>query len=249
MVGEDNPLHQEVARRMLEGLGGEVVLAADGLEVLSQAESKLFDVILLDGQMPDLDGLGAARALRERGVKTPILAMTAHALSGDRERFLVAGMNGFLTKPFSRAELTRALQDVWPEGGIFVEETGERQVFSGPLDQEGLLAEERRSPGSVRELVALYCVHAPVRLAELRRALALEDLLAVAEAAHALTGSAACIRAANLADLGRLLEAKARGGDGAGAMEAFQPMEAAYRAVWERLEPLAAALKAPTKTR
>jgi signal transduction histidine kinase/CheY-like chemotaxis protein/HPt (histidine-containing phosphotransfer) domain-containing protein len=243
LVGEDNPLHREVARRMLEGLGGTVFVAVDGREVLAMAEARSFDCILLDGQMPALDGLSAARALRSQGVTTLIVAMTAHALEGDRERFLAAGMDAVLTKPFSRAELARAIQAVWPDGGILPEDTGHPVASQEPLDHEGLLAEERRSPGSIRELVALYCVHAPVRLAELRRALTAGDFRAASEASHALTGSAACIRAGTLAALGRQMEILARTGSGEGAQEVFPALEAAYKAVWSRLEPLAAALE------
>ena len=124
LIAEDNLLNQHVALRLLKSMGAVVTLCSTGLEAMEQAARGGFDLILMDGQMPEMDGLEAARAIRATGGRVPILAMTAHALQGDRERFLKSGMNDLLTKPFSRDELRDAiLRQLEPEGNLASEGT------------------------------------------------------------------------------------------------------------------------------
>ncbi len=114
LLAEDNPVNQRLAFRILEKQGHSVTLATNGAEALAAHHSGVFDVILMDVQMPELDGFEATAAIRalERatGNRTPILALTAHALSDDRERCLKAGMDGYLAKPFKAADLLAALE-------------------------------------------------------------------------------------------------------------------------------------------
>ncbi len=124
LLAEDNPLNQHVALRLLKSMGAVATLATTGLEAVQQAARGGFDLILMDGQMPEMDGLEAARAIRAAGGRLPILAMTAHALQGDRERFLKSGMDDLLTKPFSRDELRDAiLKQLGSESKLASEET------------------------------------------------------------------------------------------------------------------------------
>ncbi len=109
LVAEDNPLNQHVALRLLKSMGAVVTLATTGTEAVEQMAKGGFDLVLMDGQMPEMDGLQAARAIRASGSLVPIVAMTAHALQGDRERFLKSGMDDLLTKPFGRDELRDAI--------------------------------------------------------------------------------------------------------------------------------------------
>jgi PAS domain S-box-containing protein len=113
LVAEDNPVNQQVARRMLEKLGCVVTMAGDGREAVALVARGGFDVVLMDGQMPEMDGFEAAAAIRaaERGrPRLPILAMTALALDGDRERCLAAGMDDYIPKPISLATLREKLE-------------------------------------------------------------------------------------------------------------------------------------------
>jgi PAS domain S-box-containing protein len=103
LLVDDNSINQKVAGRMLERFGCRVTLASDGVEAVTLASSQSFELIFMDCQMPEMDGFEAARRLRELGCTTPIVALTANALVGDRERCLDAGMNEYLTKPV-RAE-------------------------------------------------------------------------------------------------------------------------------------------------
>lgn len=112
LVAEDNPTNQTLALRLLEKHGHSVVIASDGEEALAAYAPGRFDVILMDVQMPKLDGLAATRALRRNGAAVPIIALTAHAMAGDRERCLAAGMDDYLTKPVSADQLFAMLDSL-----------------------------------------------------------------------------------------------------------------------------------------
>jgi len=118
LVAEDNSVNQRLAQRLLEKHGHAVKLAANGLEALAAFAAERFDLILMDLQMPELDGLQTTLAIRERekagGHHIPIIALTAHAMKGDRERCLAAQMDGYLAKPFKPAELFAAIERLGP---------------------------------------------------------------------------------------------------------------------------------------
>jgi CheY-like chemotaxis protein/anti-sigma regulatory factor (Ser/Thr protein kinase) len=119
LLAEDNPVNQKVAMRLLERRGHSVTVAGNGREAVAIAATRPFDIILMDVQMPEMDGLEAARRIREAqrasGVYVPIVAMTACAMAGDRERCLNAGMDGYVTKPIDRAELIRTVEGSKPD--------------------------------------------------------------------------------------------------------------------------------------
>jgi signal transduction histidine kinase/CheY-like chemotaxis protein len=114
LLAEDNAVNEKMAVRLLGRLGHQVTVARTGYQAVELSAQQPFDVILMDVQMPEMDGLEATRLIRERerssGARTPILAMTAFAMPGDRERCLAAGMDAYLSKPFRPAELEQAVQ-------------------------------------------------------------------------------------------------------------------------------------------
>jgi signal transduction histidine kinase/ActR/RegA family two-component response regulator len=116
LVAEDNPVNQRVATAMLKRRGHHVTIAANGAEAVRLVAAQVFDAVFMDVQMPELDGLEATQAIRraEAGIgrHLPIIAMTAHAMNGDRERCLAAGMDDYLTKPVSIAGIDRVLADL-----------------------------------------------------------------------------------------------------------------------------------------
>jgi two-component system sensor histidine kinase/response regulator len=113
LLAEDNAVNQRLATRLLEKRGHRVTLAANGREALSALEKQPFDLVLMDVQMPEMDGLEATSILRQREQEReghqPVIALTAHAMKGDQERCLAAGMDGYLTKPIRPQELDEIL--------------------------------------------------------------------------------------------------------------------------------------------
>jgi CheY-like chemotaxis protein/nitrogen-specific signal transduction histidine kinase len=122
LLAEDNPVNQLVARRLLEKRGHSVAVVFNGREALDATEQRIFDVVLMDLEMPEMSGLEATAAIRRReqgtGKHIPIIAMTAHAMVGDRERCLAVGMDGYVSKPVRPDELYAALENVTPRHGV-----------------------------------------------------------------------------------------------------------------------------------
>jgi CheY-like chemotaxis protein len=118
LLAEDNIVNQMVTVRVLEKEGHTVVVAGDGRQVLAVLERECFDLVLMDVQMPEMDGFEATAAIRGKelfsGVRLPIIAMTAHAMSGDKERCLAAGMDDYIAKPLHKLELLAAIDRIKP---------------------------------------------------------------------------------------------------------------------------------------
>ena len=116
LLAEDNPVNQRVALYLLGTAGHTAAAVTNGVEVLRTLKTERFDLVLMDVQMPEMDGFEATRAIRleeeETGRHIPIVAMTAHAMKGDRERCLDAGMDAYVAKPINKDELLRVLQEV-----------------------------------------------------------------------------------------------------------------------------------------
>ncbi len=137
LLAEDNLVNQRLAMRLLEKHGCRVTVASNGAQVLAAVERQTFDVILMDVQMPDIDGCDAAKCIRERerslgGGHVPIIALTAHALKGDRERCLQAGMDGYVAKPVDAKRLLAAIAAVMPV----------KDATSGPTDRAAAAPED-----------------------------------------------------------------------------------------------------------
>lgn len=109
LLVEDNEVNRKVATRMLSKLQLEVDIAVNGLEAVQKATQTAYDLILMDCQMPEMDGYEATRTLRQQGVQTPIVALTANALDGDREKCLACGMDDYLSKPIQADKLRQTL--------------------------------------------------------------------------------------------------------------------------------------------
>jgi len=105
LVAEDNPSNQKLIAILLQRMGLEVTLAGDGLEAIEQCGEQSFDIILMDMQMPNMNGYDATRQLRSQGLNIPIIAVTANAMTGDDQKCMDVGCNGYLSKPIDRNEL------------------------------------------------------------------------------------------------------------------------------------------------
>jgi CheY-like chemotaxis protein/HPt (histidine-containing phosphotransfer) domain-containing protein len=221
LVAEDSLMGQKLVRGILERHGHSPVIVGTGREVVAQWETGRFDLVLMDVQMPEMDGLAATAAIREReaGAKhrTPIIAMTAHAMRGDEERCLAAGMDGYVSKPIYLRRLFEVIQSVLAAGqrsttapdastqtavktptqeegeGI---EPGPKQTGSPPhdrgeteFDPEGALATVGGDRSLLEELIRAYLEEAPQNLVALEESLKHGDTLAFRRAAHTIKAS------------------------------------------------------------
>lgn len=223
LVVEDNPVNQEVAAAMLQTLGIDVESAWSGEEALRLLANGRFDAVLMDCQMPELDGYETTRRFRdwerqEQRQRTPIFALTANALSGDPEKCVVAGMDGYLSKPFTIDQLFDLL-----ESGLT---GGVRSAPTQPTDCEpegGKILDARTlaniramrrpdTPDFLLKVVGLYAESASALIDSLLCAVRLNDAEGIAHAAHALRSSSANVGAIRLAELCRQLESAAKAG-------------------------------------
>ena len=192
LLAEDNPVNQRLAVRLLEKQGHQVVVAGNGREALAALDGQPFDVVLMDVQMPEMDGFEATAAIRARepapAPHIPIIAMTAHAMKGDRERCLEAGMDGYVSKPIRPQELFEVL-----EGLVTADDrpSPPRRTAGGPARR----LRPGRGPGRVdgdaellKELAGLFLGECPQRMAEIRQAIDQRDASRLHQAAHTLGG-------------------------------------------------------------
>lgn len=214
LLVEDNPINQEVSRLMLEGFGCTVETAGNGLEALKAVEKKNYGVVLMDCMMPEMDGYAAAAEIRRRQREGklppfPIIALTANAIEGDREKCLRAGMDDYLAKPFSAEALERLVRrwaraDSEPAG-----EASETVVDAAALDSIRAL-DPNGGNEFLQRIIALYLSSAESLLQALEQAWAKGDLDGIRAAAHTLKSSSDQIGAHGLAALCREVENEAR---------------------------------------
>lgn len=208
LVAEDNPINQRVTRMFLERLGLAADVVDDGRRAVEACAREAYDLVLMDLQMPDLDGFEATALIRAGGglsARARILALTAGLREEDHERCLKAGMNDVLTKPLDLETLREALAR-WRAA-----EPAAAAPPAAPIALESLrLVEQQGAPGFVAEVVAAFRQHTRKRLLELDAALASEDLLTVERIAHQLRGSCGVVQAARLGALSADLEEHAR---------------------------------------
>jgi signal transduction histidine kinase/CheY-like chemotaxis protein/HPt (histidine-containing phosphotransfer) domain-containing protein len=234
LVVEDNPVNQQVARAMLERLGCAVTIADSGAAALKRVAAGRFDLIFMDVQMPDMDGLEVTRRLRARNgwaAGVPIVAMTAGGPGGEQARCLAAGMNGYLTKPLRQEALMEVLQRHLFEDEVlppYIASAGHAALVD-PLTLQAL--HENLGASGLQALMALYRGQVEARLAGLKRALGEgADLDEVRHAAHQLKGESASLGAVKVAGHASRLERLASEGD-----------RAAARALLRELKPCVAA--------
>lgn len=192
LLAEDNAINQKLVVRMLEKLGHRISVVENGRAAVTATEHAHFDLVLMDVQMPELDGIDATRQIRQRETAThrhtPIIALTAHAMKGDRERCLQAGMDAYLSKPVQLAELRRAIDDLDGRNapaGSAVARPAEETV----LDRQAIVERTGGEPELLKEIVELFQVDSTRLLGELRHALSAGDSRRGARLAHSLRGA------------------------------------------------------------
>ncbi len=222
LLVEDNPVNLMVAQRLLQVLGAQCETAGNGEIALEKMQAGPYDLVLMDCQMPVLDGYAATRRWREieqerkAEDRVPIVAMTANAMAGDRQKCLDAGMDDYLPKPVTRNDLERCI-DRWSGASLSVPETlpppEQLAVRSPPVLNTAILDELRDVlGGEVDKIIAVYLEDTPRLIAQLERAALGNDPIALRVAAHTLKSSSANVGAITLSDAARTLEEGARDG-------------------------------------
>ncbi len=206
LLAEDNAVNVRVALHALERLGHTADVAGNGVEVLEALRRRAYDLILMDILMPEMDGLEATRRVRvELGPAAPrIVALTAHAAPGERERCLAAGMSDYVTKPFRLADLAAAIDATPPS--LQTMAPARAWIDRSRLQDVGLDGE------ALREVLTLFATNSPQQLDRLRRAVEDDDAQTATQVAHRLAGSAGAIGAMPLLEELRAWEASAHDG-------------------------------------
>ena len=223
LLVEDNPVNRQIAVRMLERRGHSVKVAECGREALQLLETERFDVVLMDVQMPDMDGFEATAAIRERETLTaahiPIIAMTAHTMEGDRERCLRAGMDDYITKPIRPQALYRTIEELVSTTARTGTETIREQGHAEVIDRDEVLARFGGDMEFLAESLELFRTNWPALWNRLNDAVAGKDFHAAERAAHAIKGSvsnfgakAAAAAALRLEVMGRQQDLSPAGG-------------------------------------
>jgi signal transduction histidine kinase/CheY-like chemotaxis protein len=237
LLVEDNPVNLMVAQRLLQVLGAECDTAGNGQVALEKLDGGGYDIVLMDCQMPVLDGYAATRRWREieqdrkLDHRMPIVAMTANAMAGDRQKCLDAGMDDYLAKPVTRGDLERCIER-WRGASLAVPDTlppAEQMASRSPPVLNTAVLDELREVlgGEVDKIIAVYLEDSPRLIAQLERAAVSGDPIALRVAAHTLKSSSANVGATTLSDAARDLEHGARDGT------LTQPANAVARIVGE----------------
>jgi signal transduction histidine kinase/HPt (histidine-containing phosphotransfer) domain-containing protein/BarA-like signal transduction histidine kinase len=247
LLADDNPINQKVGLSVLQKLGYRADIANNGREVLEALQQKAYDVLFLDVQMPEMDGLEAARQICERWPaesRPRIVAMTGNALLGDREKCLQAGMDDYISKPVRIAELQAALERWGPTRS----RKGDTAFLarSKPISPEALLdqhiiAELRGMPPAdgvsmLQELVDLFLEGAPQRISQISQAI--NDAPNLAFHAHALKSMSLNLGARRVVEIAQRLEDMARSGQVDGAPALLQELQTAFAQTRTQLVPL-----------
>ncbi len=229
LLAEDNIVNQKLAFRILEKEGYKVTIANNGKEAFSFFEKQAFDLILMDVQMPEMGGFEATEAIRKkekgRGTHTPIIAMTAHAMKGDRERCLEAGMDGYIPKPIKPKELFETIEDVvasceWRVTGNRTDSklaTRNSRLF----DREAVIARVDGDTELLKEMVELFLEGSPGLLSDIQDAISQNNRNALERAAHTMKGSVSNFSADGAYEAAFNLEKIGLNGDLSEAEEAY----------------------------
>ena len=231
LVAEDNAVNRQLVTVLLTKRGHTVVQARNGREAVSCASAEPFDLVLMDVQMPEMDGLEATRAIRSleavRGGHVAIVALTAHAMKGDSEKCLSAGMDGYLSKPVNPVKMHELIESLLGTGSRRASRTSPpaQPTAESPLD----LAETLQAVGGdrdlLREIAQLFRDEAPRLLTEIRRCVEAGDGPGLERSAHALRGACASVGAAPMARVALKLETMGRSAQLSDALAGFEELD------------------------
>lgn len=249
LLAEDNATNQFIAGEMLKRMDIQVDMVSNGVAAFEAVQNKAYDLVFMDLEMPQMDGLETTRRIRSWEAKNgkgqqqrlPIVAMTAHAMRGDREKCLAAGMSDHLTKPIMGAELVHVLSTWWrnadTEGAASQSLTAARAPAQQVWDKAAMLERLMNDHALLGKGVALFLEDTPPRLESLHTALREGDGARVKKIAHALKGSAANVGADTLSAAAGAIEASAEAGDFEKARTQLTELDALYGDVEQLMKP------------
>jgi two-component system, sensor histidine kinase and response regulator len=243
LLAEDNRVNQKLAIRLLEKMGHKVTLAINGQQALELVQDHKYDVILMDIQMPVMGGMEATRSILElekaTGVHTPIIAMTAHAMTGDADKCLQAGMDGYVSKPIRTELLSAEIERVLGEKLKGKERTMQepKNLTAGTsVNLQELLARVDNDRELLRDLLSIFSEEFPRYLLALQEAVAHEDTGQVAIVSHTLKGMLSNLAVTKAAASAGQLEQQARVGDPSSLKQAFAAFESDVRGLLPEME-------------
>jgi two-component system, sensor histidine kinase and response regulator len=230
LLVEDNVINQTLAVHLLQKRGHTVVTATNGKEAIAALEKEHFDLVLMDIQMPEMNGFEATAIIREKektaSSRIPIVALTAHAMKGDRERCLAAGMDGYVSKPIRPEELSKVIQSLLGGSSRAIQDAPEAVPKRMEFDYPALLAQVDGDKELLRDIVSLFIEDYPRVLSEIRDAVARTDSRTLERAAHRLRGAIGNFHAKPAVQAALRLEKMGRDGDLVHAVEALTALEA-----------------------
>jgi two-component system, sensor histidine kinase and response regulator len=244
LLVEDNTTNQLVARRLLEKHGHSVAVAANGKKAVRAFEREPFDLILMDIQMPEMNGWEATQAIREKekmtGKHIPIVAMTAHAMKGDEERCLASGMDDYLTKPIRTQELLAVLDEIGNRKLVrdVPNALPPEKNTTDALDLSGALERFEGDRDLFDEVVQVFREDCPKIVENMRRAIVLRDPLKLEQHAHALKGSSANVGASAVSHAAGQMETLAHAGNVEGTGDQFRVLQGEIERLFIELEAL-----------
>lgn len=246
LVAEDNPVNQRLVMRMLERAGHEADLVRTGREAVDRALATGYDIILMDVQMPEMDGLEAAATIRAAEAKSgshiPILAMTAHAMPGDRESCLASGMDGYLSKPIRMERLIAEMERVAAARAAAAAKDNEKEhkeLFMALLNHEMALARVGGDAALLSELAGLFLEEYPRLMDEIRTSIGSGNAQAGANAAHQLKGLLGQFGAEAARAVAMKVEQQFRTGEISDAQPTLTDLESAMSSIHQELQLLA----------
>ncbi len=247
LVAEDNPMNQKLIVLLLEKRGYRTAVARTGREVLDAVRRQKFDLVLMDVEMPVMNGIEATRAIREAEASgarhLPIVAMTAHAMRGDRERCLEAGMDAYVSKPIQASDLYRAIESLVQRGTPRPAKIASEAAHTG--EAAAMLERFGGNPQFFRSLVRTFQKDAATLLARIARAVRRRDAEALASAGHTLKGAAGVFGPGAVPDLARQIEAGARSNRLEGAGELLARLKKEMDRLNRKLDALSAQFEKP----
>ena len=232
LLAEDNALNRRLATALLQKRGHHIAATENGQEALDALERENFDLVLMDVQMPVLDGLDAIRAIRAKeqssGSHLPIIALTAHAMKGDRERCLAAGADEYVSKPIRTPDLLAAIERATnaKAGPANTAPPDPASHSAGPLVLDFAAALERVEGDRelLESLMGMFAGECPHDIAEMRKSLEARDMGLLERLAHTIKGASANLAAGRVADAAFALEKQARTGEVGDAEQLLQTL-------------------------